>query len=144
MFLYTIDKLTFYVTSFDIKLTFHSLEMKVAFFDFSCVRMSCWMISFCFCTLKNTLTNPKPINCTQTRLIFKFLHQNQHYNFTYHMSWNYTCTEYIPLSITNFAANVDDSSALQHSSSISSFWTSLKLSLETTGHLISKAMKSAM
>ena len=59
MFLYTIDKLTFYVTSFDIKLTFHSLEMKVAFFEISCVRMSCWMILFCFCSLKNTLTNPQ-------------------------------------------------------------------------------------
>ena len=51
MSLYTKDKLTFYVTSFDIKLTLHYLEMKVAFFDFFCVCMSCWMISFCFCTL---------------------------------------------------------------------------------------------
>ena len=69
MFLYTIDKLTFYVTSFDIKLTFHSLEMKVAFFDFSCVRMSCWMISFCFCSLKNTLTNPKLIEVVILKLV---------------------------------------------------------------------------
>ena len=46
MYLYAIDKLTTYVTSFDIKLTFYSLEMEVPFFDFFFVRMSCWIIRF--------------------------------------------------------------------------------------------------
>ena len=48
MYLYAIDKLTTYVTSFDIKLTFYSLEMEVPFFDFFFVRMSCWIIRFVF------------------------------------------------------------------------------------------------
>ena len=46
MYLYAIDKLTTYVTSFDIKLTFYSLEMEVPFIDFFFVRMSCWIIRF--------------------------------------------------------------------------------------------------